>query len=247
MCKPISPIVLLCFGLACAEVFGCSRSSNITDQGAGRDATAATISSGGSSVTASVDAGNTSDAASPAVSSGGMVDFGDAGPPAGNAKPDSGTTFDFSGPDIIQQTSMPVQSELEVPHTWSDSCSTCNEYQFCDQDHCAYPGKGGIGYFGGMYGHSCPDSPSDPEVMLDPKLGVVCGVHKCVDGLCRSCRTDEDCCLFLGSLDEACLSTVGVQAGGAICLWWDRIQSNACFGADTLSQQGIDLVPLAPK
>ena len=181
------------------------------------------------------------------MNSGGSTGGGYTGPPAGNAKPDSGTKFDFSGPDILQQNYAPVtQAELDLPQTWNESCDSCNEYQFCDRDHCAYLGQGGIAYAGGMYGRSCPDSPNDPQLVLDPRSSNICGVDLCINGLCRSCRTDEECCLYLGSLDADCLTTIGMQGGGVVCLWWDRIQSNACFSATSLASIGIDLAPLTP-
>ncbi len=169
---------------------------------------------------------------------------GAAGPSRpGNARPGSQTRFDFSAQDIFEHSLRPwEQSEFAPARNWSTGCDRCTADQFCDIDHCARFGSGGTSYLGGSYGGECIDDPADPRVIQNPRLVAQCGVHRCIEGSCRSCRSDEDCCLQFGELDSSCRPG---PEGDFVCLYWDRIQSNACIAPQALPAQGVSL-PLTP-
>ena len=158
---------------------------------------------------------------------------------AGNAPAGSPTLFDSSGEDIYQHSGRPwEQAEFGLPRSSGEGCAACSDGEFCDRDHCALLGRGGIAYLGGTYGWECIDDADDPQLQQDPRASAKCGVHRCFDGLCRGCQTDEDCCWFLGARDPSC---VAGPDSGTVCVWWERIQSNACIGANALTMRGLEV------
>ena len=125
---------------------------------------------------------------------------------------DAEAKFDHSGPDLVRFNRPAELAELGPPRTFDSGCEQCEEDEFCDRDHCAPIGPGG-GYVGGTYGFECQEDPSDPH------LRALCGGSRCVDGVCTSCRTAEDCCATFPDC----------HVGEFACLWWDRIHSHYCF------------------
>lgn len=136
---------------------------------------------------------------------------------------DAGAKFDHSGPDLIRFNRPAEQSELEPARAFDTGCEECAQEEFCDLDHCAPLGRGGGAYVGGTYGFRCEADPSDPH------LRAFCGGSRCMDGLCISCRSAEDCCRN----DPDCI------ASDWSCLWWVRIQANYCFPKRTLAAGNI--------
>jgi hypothetical protein len=74
----------------------------------------------------------------------------------------------------------------------SMSCRSDTDCQegFCDLRVCQKPT--------GVYGRMCKLAPRTPEGPRNGKLNV-CGPYLCSDGRCRSCKSDDECRLELGS------------------------------------------------
>lgn len=133
-----------------------------------------------------------------------------------------------------------AQAEFSRARGWNEACDRCASDEFCDRDHCAQYGRGGIAYLGGTYGASCADDPADPEYQLDPRAAVKWGVHRCIDGQCPSCRVDMDCCLHLGQHAQECVSDTA-SGFGYVCVLWERIQSNTCMSVGEFLSNGWDV------
>jgi len=83
----------------------------------------------------------------------------------------------------------------------SSSVSECSDDSdcatgFCDRNRCAIPAEEYV------YGVPCKKAPTLPEGIRDGRIHQ-CGAYLCIDGLCRSCISDNECLAELGS--PACL------------------------------------------
>jgi hypothetical protein len=96
----------------------------------------------------------------------------------------------------------PSRAETATNHTespekracvWDDECTAPD---FCDRGVCATPGKA-------LYGRDeCEPDPPPPPKRPPPPPGMRwgapsdasdCGSYRCIDGRCRSCKTDAEC------------------------------------------------------
>lgn len=94
----------------------------------------------------------------------------------------------------------------------------CGPDAFCDRTVCAVPRsdlRQGVD-LGSLYGVACPDY--DPA--SDARNASFCGVHVCLDGLCRSCIEDSDCCRNPSGCSDPSASAcvVSEEVGTNICV-----------------------------
>jgi hypothetical protein len=94
-------------------------------------------------------------------------------------------------PDLAVEAGATVDAGAEsAPECTLDG--DCDDNRFCDRGQCATP----VDEF--KYGTQCTPAPILPEGLRDGKFHM-CGAYLCIDGRCRSCISDEECQIELGS------------------------------------------------
>lgn len=78
------------------------------------------------------------------------------------------------------------------------SRAECQSDEECPGGFCDREGECGTLEDRTSRGRTCKRAPELPSGMVDGKLNV-CGAYLCIDGRCRSCRTDRECELEYGA------------------------------------------------